>query len=132
MSQDRLEKDLLQRERDRRDALVDDDMTALAGLLCDDLVHVHTTGTVHGKSQLLQHAGGLLRFLDVERGPLAIRSLGPDAAVMTGEMTNTLRRRDQPDERVTVRAFVTQVWSRRDGDWRIARFHAVRLPESDA
>ena len=123
-----LERTLLEREGERRDALVADDMDRLAALLEDDLVHVHTTGIVQGKAELLRHAGGFLRFLSVERGPLLIRALGPDAAMMTGSMTNTVRRRDR-DERVTVQAYVTQVWARRDGVWRIASFHATRTTD---
>lgn len=126
--QEAFEAALRAREDERRVALVADDMAALAELVTDDLVHVHTTGNVHGKAQLLDHAGRFLEFLNVERGPLTIRRIGPDAAVMTGPMTNTVRRRGI-DEQVTVRAFVTQVWVRRDGVWRIASFHAVRLPE---
>lgn len=128
--QQALESDLLAREAERRDALVSDDMARLADLLADDLVHVHTTGAVHGKAELLNHAGSFLRFLDVERGPLTIRRLGEDAAVMTGAMTNRVRRRDQSEE-VEIRAFVTQVWVRRDGQWKIASFHSVRLPKQN-
>jgi ketosteroid isomerase-like protein len=128
MTDDDLVRDLTQRERARRDALVNDDMAALADLVTDDLVHVHTTGTVQGKAELLGHAGGFLRFIEVERGPLTIRRIGESAAVMTGAMTNTVKRRDV-DERVAVRAFVTQIWVRQDGTWRAASFHATRLPE---
>ena len=117
------------RERQRRDALVADDREGLAALLADDLVHVHTTGIVQDKQAMLGHAFGFLKFLEVERGPLLIRRLGPDAAVMTGPMTNIVRRRDQ-DGQVTVRAFVTQVWVRREQGWQIASFHAVRLPDN--
>lgn len=128
-TQQMLEEALTARERERRNALVDDDMDRLSDLVTDDLVHVHTTGNVHGKADLLGHAGGFLRFLEVERGPLLIRRLGPDAAVMTGPMTNTVQRRGQ-DESVIVRAFVTQVWVRDSAVWRVASFHAVRLPEA--
>ena len=126
-----IEEQLLQMERERRDALVGDDMTRFAALLAGDLVHVHTTGKVHGKSQLIDHASGFLKFLDIERGTLLIRELGPDAAVMTGPMKNVLARRGV-DERVEVEAFVTQVWVRNDGDWQIASFHAVRTGEPAA
>lgn len=126
-----IEAELIAREAQRRDALVNDDMAALADLLCDDLVHVHTTGSVHGKQDLLKHAGGTLRFIDVERGRLRIRQLGSDAAVMTGPMINTIRRRDH-DERIRVSAFVTQVWVRTDGAWKVSNFHAVRLPDDQA
>lgn len=127
--QQSLETLLVARERERRDALVADDMVKLGALMADDLVHVHTTGIVQDKAQLLGHAGGFLRFIDVERGPLAIRQLSQDAAVMTGTMTNTVQRRDH-DERVTVWSFVTQVWVLRDDEWRVASFHATRLPEA--
>ena len=115
-------------ESARRDALVGDDMAAFAALIADDIVHVHTTGIVHDKAALLGHAGGFLRFIDIERGPLLVRSFGPAAAVMTGPMTNTVGRRGT-DERVIVRAFVTQIWVCRDDRWQIASFHAVRLPD---
>jgi ketosteroid isomerase-like protein len=128
MPDDDLIRELTQRERARRDALVNDDMAALADLVTDDLVHVHTTGAVQGKAELLGHAGGFLRFIEVERGPLTIRRIGENAAVMTGAMTNTVKRRDV-DERVVVRAFVTQVWVRQNGTWRAASFHATRLAE---
>lgn len=127
-SQEALERVLTARERERRDALVNDDMAGLADLLTDDLVHVHTTGVVQGKEQLLGHAGQFLRFIEVERGPLTIRRVGEDAAVMTGTMTNMVGRRDL-DERVKVQAFVTQLWVRCDGEWRVASFQATRLPE---
>jgi ketosteroid isomerase-like protein len=120
---------LLAREQARRDALVAGDRVALAELLADDLIHVHTSGLVHGKAQLLDHAIGFLEFLDVVRGPLEIRVLGPDAAVMVGPMTNTVRPRGS-DERHEVRAYVTQVWVREPVGWRISCFHAVRSPEA--
>lgn len=129
--QAQLELELLDREQARCSALMDDRMDALAALLSDDLVHVHTTGVVHGKDQLIHHAGTFLRFIDVSRGQLLIRRLGDDAAIMTGPMTNVVRRRDQ-GEPVTVQAFVTQVWARSAGVWQIASFHAVRLPDQAA
>lgn len=116
-------------EARRRTALVADDMAAFEELIADDIVHVHTTGIVQGKAELLGHAGAFLKFIAIDRGPLKVRRIGPDAAIMTGEMTNVVRRRDHPEERIEVKAFVTQVWVRRDGRWQIASFHAVRSPE---
>ena len=55
-NQARLEAELTAREAARRDALVASDLDALAELMTDDLVHVHTTGNVHDKAQLLNHA----------------------------------------------------------------------------
>lgn len=111
----------------RRAALVADDIAGLAALLADGLIHVHTTGVRHGKEALLEHVGSFLRFYAVERGSLEIVPVGPDAAIMTGEMTNLVGRRGS-DERITVRSFVTQVWVCQ-GSWKILHFHATRLPE---
>ena len=128
-AQEELEAVLVARERERRDALVADDRTAFADIVADDVVHVHTTGIVQGKAELLAHTGSFLKFYEIERGPLAIRSLGPEAAVMTGEMTNLVGKRGT-EEKIRIRAFVTQVWARREGRWQIVSFHAVRLPET--
>jgi len=127
MTDEQLERALTVRERERRNALVGDDMAALADLMTDDLIHVHTTGNAQDKAELLSHAGSFLRFVEVERGPLQIRRIADDAAIMTGTMTNTLKRRGF-DERITVRAFVTQVWVRQGETWRTASFQATRLP----
>jgi uncharacterized protein (TIGR02246 family) len=101
-------------------------MQAFALLIADDVTHVHTTGVVHGKTELLGHAGGFLRFIDIERRDLRVRVIDEDHAAMTGGMTNIVARRGH-DERVEVNAFVTQVWERRDGRWQIVNFQATRV-----
>ena len=121
------EQEVLAAEQARRDALVADDMTKFAALIADGVTHVHTTGIVQGKAELLGHAGGFLRFIDIERHDLQVRTINADHAIMTGGMTNTVARRGH-DERVEVHAFVTQVWSRRAGRWQIVNFQATRLP----
>jgi uncharacterized protein (TIGR02246 family) len=122
-----VEQELLGAERSRRDALVADDMEAFALLIADDVTHVHTTGFVQGKAELLGHAGAFLRFIDIERRDLRVRVIDEDHAVMTGGMTNIVARRGH-DERVEVNAFVTQIWERREGRWQIINFQATRLP----
>lgn len=122
-----VEQEVLAAEQSRRDALVADDMTAFALLISDDVTHVHTTGIVQDKAALLGHAGGFLRFINIERHDLKVREIDENHAVMTGGMTNTVARRGH-DERVEVQAFVTQVWQRCDGRWQIVNFQATRLP----
>ena len=122
-----VEQEVLAAERSRRDALVADDMAAFALLIADDVTHVHTTGIVQGKAALLNHAGGFLRFINIERHDLKVRAVDENLAIMTGGMTNTVARRGHY-ERVEVQAFVTQVWERRDGRWQVINFHATRLP----
>lgn len=121
---------ILAAEESRRAALVASDVEALAALMEDDLVHVHTTGIVQTKAQLLHHVSEFLRFYAVERGPLTIRPAGPDAAIMTGPMINSVGKRGT-DERIEIHSFVTQVWVRREGKWRISSFQATRLAASE-
>ncbi len=123
-----IEQEVLVAERSRRDALVADDMAAFALLIADDVTHVHTTGIVQDKAALLGHAGGFLRFINIERQDLKVRVIDENHAIMTGGMTHTVARRGH-DERVEVQAFVTQVWARRGGRWQIINFHATRLPQ---
>ena len=122
-----VENEVLAAERSRRDALVTDNMDAFALLIADDVTHVHTTGIVQDKAALLNHAGGFLRFINIERHDLKVRAVDENLAIMTGGMTNTVARRGH-DERVEVQAFVTQVWERREGRWQVINFHATRLP----
>ena len=123
-----VEKEVRAAELSRSDALVADNMAAFAVLIADDVTHVHTTGIVQGKADLLGHAGAFLRFINIERHDLRVRVIDHDHAIMTGGMTNIVARRGH-DERVEVQAFVTQIWERREGRWKIINFHATRLPQ---
>lgn len=122
--------DVIAAEAKRREALVAQDIPALNALFADDLVHVHTTGVVHDKAKIIQHATQVLAFKDIARGPLNVRVHG-DIAVMTGDMTNVI----QPvgkDVVLTVESFVTQVWRREADGWKHISFHAVKKPEPQA
>lgn len=118
-------------ERRRCAAIVAGDLDTLSGLLADELVHVHTVGLVDDKPSYLSGIRDRLEVRSVERGPLHLRQFG-DTVVMTGELTNTVRRRaDGPDaEWLVLRSFATQVWVRApDAGWRMVSFHASKLAD---
>jgi ketosteroid isomerase-like protein len=110
---------ILEAEVRRRAALVAVDIAALDALFSDELVHVHSTGTVHDKKALLAHIGKNRAFTAIERGPLNVQLYG-EVAVMTGPMTNYMRRQDGT-ERV-LNGMVTQVLKREAGAWRFTNF----------
>ena len=118
-------------EERRCKAIVAGDIASLETMLSDDLVHVHTVGLIDDKASYLAGIRDRLEVQSVERGPLAIRRYGT-AAVMTGELTNTVRRRaDGPDaDWMVLRSFATQVWHCAPGGWVMASFHASRLAEA--
>ena len=119
MADDR--RDVLRAEERRRAALVAVDMATLDALFADDLIHVHSTGLIHDKAQLLRHIEANRAFLAIERGDLAVRLYG-DIAIMTGPMTNRMRRGS--DGTALLDGTVTQVLRRQGGEaWRFVSFH---------
>jgi ketosteroid isomerase-like protein len=119
--------ELIDVERRRCDALVAVDVDALAGLLDDELVHIHAPGVTHSKAQLLEHLATRRPYLNTERGELAIRMVG-DVAIMTGPLTNRLRNPDGSER--TLSGVATQVL-RRDahGAWRFVSFQMTPTGE---
>ncbi|MBC2384648.1 nuclear transport factor 2 family protein [Pseudomonas sp. WS 5106] len=113
------ELDILALERRRQQALVAVDLEALDALFDDDLVHVHSTGLVHGKAELITHIGRKRGFVDVQRGPLQIRG-DADMAVMTGPIVNHIRTAEGAEE--VMRGFVTQVLRHTAAGWKFISF----------
>jgi ketosteroid isomerase-like protein len=103
-------------------ALVANDLPALAALLSEDLVHVHTTGAVENKAQYLAGVEKRLQFLSAERRDLAVRVYG-GIAIATGRLDQAVRVRATGQER-RLEAVTTQVWRNVDGRWLICSFHA--------
>jgi ketosteroid isomerase-like protein len=116
---------LLEQEQRRQAALVAGDFAALDPILADDLIHVHGGGNVDGKAQYFELLKTLFVFVAIERRDPEIRFLG-DAALMTGEMTQTVRL-NATGEVKTIRAFGTQVWVKRDGEWRQVLYQATEI-----
>jgi ketosteroid isomerase-like protein len=116
---------LLEQEQRRQAALVAGDFVALDRILADDLIHVHGGGNVDNKAQYFQLLKTLFTFVAIERRNPQIRLLG-DTALMTGEMAQTVRL-NATGEIKTIRAFGTQVWTRRDGEWRQVLYQATEI-----
>ena len=113
------------RESARQAALIAGDFAALDLILADDLIHVHGGGNVDSKTQYFDLLKTLFTFVAIERKSLEIRFLG-DAALMTGEMTQTVRLNASGAVK-TIRAFGTQVWVLRGGAWRQVLYQATEI-----
>jgi hypothetical protein len=118
---------LIDLERRRCDALMRRDAAALDALWPADLMHIHSTGTVMGKEQLMRYVLETLQFLQLERSELAVQVHG-DAALMTGRQKARMQRADKP-EPVNAESWVTQFWVRRPEGWVQSHFHSVRAAE---
>lgn len=112
-------------EARRRRALLEVDVAELDRLFDDELVHIHSPGLVHDKTQLMEHIRARRSFLDVVRGPLHIRLFG-DVAIVVGTLTNRMR---TPDGETTLTGVATQVLRRDDaGRWRFVHFQLTPTP----
>jgi ketosteroid isomerase-like protein len=121
------EQAILDTEARRCQALADVDIDVLDVLFSDALTHIHTTGLVQTKAEFLAGLDANRPFVRVERGDLTVRVIG-DCAVITGSMTNLVRRpgHDQP---VVMEGYATQVLSRENGAWRYVVFQATTGPK---
>ncbi len=120
-----LEINRLEKERGR--ALVAADWPALAALLADDLVHVHTSGATDDKPAYLDAVSTKLQFLKVERIAYRVRCFG-DIAVATGTLAQSVRVKG-PGTVLDLRMATTQVWALRDGRWLQNTFQATRIDQ---
>lgn len=117
-------------EQKRCEALTTRDYEALRTLVARDLVHTHTRGVTDNFESYFRFIEQDLLFVEVTRGPLAIRING-DIATMSGEMHNLVLAAGRPNAIVT-HAQVLQIWEWRDQAWRLTNFQSTNLPEAQA
>lgn len=108
---------LLAFERRRQQAFITADIDALDVMLASDLIHIHSTGMVHDKAQLLAHLRKMGGFVAIDRDEPRIHLAG-DIAVLTGEIRNTVRSL-QSGEMMVRHGFSTLVLRRTLAGWEI-------------
>lgn len=111
----------LSAERDR--ALATGDIDLLTQLLADDLVHVHATGRIDGKTAYLELVRERLEFPVVETSEAQVRRYG-FTAILTGKLRQVVRIKATGAEQQTISA-MTQVWALDDDQWRMVSFQAT-------
>lgn len=116
---------LKQLEAARCKALMAADGDTLAGMLAENLVHIHLTGVTDTKAGYLDGFHNKYTFRNIDRGPLTVRVFG-DAAVMTGTLTQKLEIRAS-GEVWDVQAMTTQVWNRTANGWLLNTCHNAPL-----
>lgn len=110
---------LLDLEQRRQAALVAVDLPTLADIFADDLIHIHSTGLVHTKEQLLRHIERRRGFIAIERGVLEIRRVG-ELAIMHGPLTNHMRAAD--GGAIVLTGHVTQLLRQTEQGWKFMHF----------
>ena len=114
---------ILDAEASRQSALIKVDLGELDRLFAADLVHIHSNGMTHNKTDLLKYIEDRRAFISIHRGPLDLRIYG-DTAVMIGVMKSQMRAPD--GSLVNLQGMVTQILHRVDDIWRFTLFQLTR------
>lgn len=123
MNEQLIKNTITELENTRCRALVANDLSTLSELLDEQLVHIHTTGQLDDKPAYLQMVESTITFRRVDRKDLQVR-VHADVAIATGRLLQSIELRATGEQR-EMDAITTQVWLRRDNQWRQISFQAT-------
>lgn len=117
--------EVLEADRRRLQAMQRMDADALAPLLADDLIHIHSSSAKDNRESLLNALlSGALLYRKLEASEVEARDMG-DWVLLTGKLAVaafTGSRREEYGERFTA------TYVRRNGRWQLYCWQATRLP----
>jgi ketosteroid isomerase-like protein len=103
------------------------DVEALDRLISDELLFTGPDGQLGTKAQdLAAHRSGVLRIREHVPTELRIRRLGPDAAIVALRARLTV---ELQGSTISGTYRYTRVWSREQGEWRVAGGHVAPSPD---
>jgi len=110
-----------------RQAVLDNNATAMERLLADDYVGISANGTIETKSQVIaQRKAATVRVTQFDMNDLKVRIYGDTAVV-----TSLVDLRGANGERdISGRYRYTRVYNRRLGQWKIVSFEASRVNDN--
>jgi uncharacterized protein (TIGR02246 family) len=111
----------------RFEATTKNDFAALASLLADDLVYVHSSASVDGKTAYIDALRtGKTKYESIEPSDVKVRVYGNTAIVNgTAKLSVTT---DGKTNSFSLR--YTDVWVLRDNKWQMVSWQSTRLPPS--
>jgi ketosteroid isomerase-like protein len=114
-------------ERTRLQALVDADIATARPLMAPDFEVINPGGAVSGRDDYMDALeGGVIDYLVFEpASPITVRRSGDSAALRFQARFDLVV---GGDTRVTHRGWITELYERRDGRWRIAWEQATAIP----
>jgi ketosteroid isomerase-like protein len=125
MTEETVRQEITRLEKRRCDALTSGDVAALAALMAEDLVHIHGSGQMDGKTAYLDGVANKFTFHSIERGELKIRDYG-NLVVVNGPLKQTVSVKGV-DKLNHVSAIVTQTWVLGSDCWKQNTCHMAFL-----
>ena len=120
------QQDVLAAQRARFDATIAKDRAALERLMAEDLTYVHTSAKLESREENVAAVVSTGAYKAFDLANLHVRVEG-DTAVITGTADITFAR---PDGDTVLPIRFTDVWARRDGQWREIAWQSTRRPEA--
>lgn len=116
-------------ERARRQAIMDDDVDALAAGMADSFHYAHINGLVEDRAAFLERiAAKVVRTPHTSTSDLAVR-LRDDYALLTGRSRIEYEWLTH-ESRGVVETLFLSVWEKQGGDWKISAYASTPLPSS--
>ena len=123
----KLEAEVLRAEQDLYRAMVADDRAALAALIGEDVVYVHSTAVAESRDEYFAGPDkGLYEYAAVSSRDTRVRIYG-DTALIDGVCDMRVGAHGGPP--VLIHLMFLLVWARRGERWRLVHRHATRIPE---
>lgn len=118
--------DVIAAELVRGRALLKGDATALAAVIADDLVYIHSTGKHESKADVLAGIrSGKVAYERFVPSQLNVHPVTPDVAVLTG----TIDQRKLGNGKWTdLKLLFQSVWRRESGGWKLVGLQTVQPP----
>ena len=119
--------EVLRAEQDLYRAMVADDRAALAALIGEDVVYVHSTAVAESRDEYFAGLDqGLYEYEAVSSRDVRVRAYG-DTALTDGICDMRVGAQGQPAVLIHLRFVLA--WVRSDGRWRLVHRHATRIPD---
>ncbi len=113
-------------DKERMQAMVDQDAAKLKNMICKDLIYTHTSARLDTKESLIGNMeSGATVYKACTPSDVEALDLG-DSVVLTGRADITVEVHGNPNS-FSVR--FTDVWQNQDGTWRMVAWQSTKLPD---
>ena len=113
-------------DKERMQAMVDQDAAKLKNMICKDLIYTHSSARLDTKESLIGNMeSGATVYKACTPSDVVALDLG-DSVVLTGRADITVEAHGSPNS-FSVR--FTDVWRNQDGTWRMVAWQSTKLPD---